>query len=304
MFQGQLFHSNNYSISVSFTSSHNGDNWILTNVYGPSQQEERPLFIDWFKHFQTPEDSNWMVLGDFNHIRYPHNRNLEGRNIHDNYIYVRGIARALRQAKTPAMMIKLDIEKAFDTVSWELLLEVLQANGFGRKWLNWISNLLATQSTRVLINGQLSEPIIHRRGLRQGDPLSPLLFVIVLDCMATMFAKSSQVGILKPIGNQRLAYRTSLYADDAIIFINLDIQEMKAVQDMLDAFGTASGLRTNYGKSSLTPICCGGIYMEAIAGELGCPIKHFPCTYLGMPLSDCRITRADWQPALDKVYAR
>ena len=71
--------------------------------------------------------------------------------------------------------------------------------------------------------------------LRQGDPLSPLLFVIVLDCMATMFVKS-----LKPIGNQRLAYRTSLYADDAIIFTNPDIQDMKVVQYILDAFCTAS----------------------------------------------------------------
>lgn len=237
-------------------------------------------------------------------VRPCQNAFIKDRSIHDNYIYVRGIARALRQTKTPAMMIKLDLEKAFDTVSWEFLLEVLQAKGFGRKWSNWISNLLATQSTRVLVNGGLSEPIIHRTGLRQGDPLSPLLFVIVLDCMAAMFATSSQVGILKPIGNQRLAYRTSLYADDAIIFINPDVQEMKAVHDMLDAFGMASGLRTNYGKSSITPICCGELDMEAIAGELGCPIKHFPCTYLGMPLSDSRITRTDWQPALDKVYGK
>ena len=81
VFQGQLFHSNIYSISISFTSNHNGNNWILTNVYGPSQQEERPLSIDWFKHFQTPEDSNWMILGDFNHIRYPHNRSQVGGNI-------------------------------------------------------------------------------------------------------------------------------------------------------------------------------------------------------------------------------
>ena len=62
VFQGQLYHSNNYSIFVSFTSSHNGDSWILTNVYGPSQQDERPNFIDWFRYFQTPEDSKWMVL--------------------------------------------------------------------------------------------------------------------------------------------------------------------------------------------------------------------------------------------------
>ena len=76
--KGHLFHVNDYSISISFSSNHNGDNWILSNIYGPCQNEERFNFLECFRNFQIPDDVNWMVLGDFNHIRYPYNRILWG----------------------------------------------------------------------------------------------------------------------------------------------------------------------------------------------------------------------------------
>ena len=89
----------------------------------------------------------------------------------------------------------MDIEKAFDSVSWEFLLEVLEARGFGRKFRNLISCLLFSSSTRILVNGTLSEPIFHRRGLRQGDPMSPLLFANVMECLAACLALAENNGI-------------------------------------------------------------------------------------------------------------
>lgn len=95
------------------------------------------------------------------------------RAIHDNFLYVQNLVRLLHRKNKPSLFIKVDISKAFDTVNWVYLLETLQNFGFGQRWRNWIANLLANSSSRILLNGNPGEHIFHARGLRQGDSLSP-----------------------------------------------------------------------------------------------------------------------------------
>jgi mannosylglycoprotein endo-beta-mannosidase len=92
------------------------------------------------------------------------------RCIHDNFIYVQSVIKALHNAKRPTLFIKLEISKAFDTVSWVFLLETMQALGFGQRWRDWIATLLATSSSKILLNGIPGRWIKHARGLRQGRP--------------------------------------------------------------------------------------------------------------------------------------
>ena len=234
-------------------------------------------------------------------VRPCQNAFIRGRTIHDNYTYVSALAKTFRQSKTPALLLKLDIEKSFDTVSWEFLLEVLKAKGFGTRFTDLIAIMLASSSMCVLINGELYDQIHHQRGLRQGDPLLPLLFVIVSDCLGALFTVVENAGILGPIGNHRMAYRTSLYADDVMLFINPKEEEVTAVKEIPDIFGSATGLCTNFSKSSIIPVACGHLNLTAVVQDFGCAMQNFPCKYLGMPLSDSKLRKVDYQPAIDKL---
>lgn len=98
--------------------------------------------------------------------------------------------------KETGLFLKLDISQAFDLLSWAFLFEVLRARGFGHRWLKWIASILGTASTKVIVNGMLGGSIFHAKGLRQGDPVSPLLFVIAMDALTALICKASEDGVL------------------------------------------------------------------------------------------------------------
>jgi hypothetical protein len=123
---------------------------------------------------------------------------IRGRSIHDNFILVQQTVKVLHRQQVPSLFLKLDISKAFDSVSWSFLLEVLSHLGFGMTWCNLISNLLYTSSTRVMLNGEPGDVIQHQRELWQGDPLSPMLFILIMDVLNSLFVKAGEEGLCNP----------------------------------------------------------------------------------------------------------
>jgi hypothetical protein len=89
--------------------------------------------------------------------------------------------------------------KAFDTISWEYLFELLQRKGFLPKWRNWISLIVTSSSSAVRLNGKKGAQIKHRRGLRQGDPLSPFLFILAIDSLQYIIQTTTEEGLLSPL---------------------------------------------------------------------------------------------------------
>ena len=200
-------------------------------------------------------------------------------------------------------MLKLDIAKAFDSVSWALLFEVLRKAGFGPRFRELVAILLSTASTRVMLNGEPGPPIWHRRGLRQGDPLSPMLFVLFINTLNKVLAKALELGVLRRIASRELVTSVSLYADNVVIFCHPDEAELRTVRAILALFGEASGLRTNFAKCSVSPIACSEEVAQQAAAVMECQLAPFPVKYLGIPLSICLLRRSSrWWIALRACY--
>jgi hypothetical protein len=229
---------------------------------------------------------------------------IRGRQIHDNFRAVQLTCRWLHARHHPTVLLKVDLAKAFDTVAWPFLLEVLQHIGFPLRWRDWLSALLATASTRVLINGRLGRRIRHVRGLRQGDPLSPLLFVIVMDMLNALLAQADRRGEITPLPGNNIKHCASFYADDLMLFLAPTARDFGCVRQILDLFAGASGLSTNLDKCAITPIRCTQDMVHEVLAAFPCQVTEFPTKYLGAPLALSRLCRAQEQALVDKVSAR
>jgi hypothetical protein len=120
----------------------------------------------------------------------------------------------IRKKKT--IVLKLDFRKAFDTVSWDTLLQILQLRGFDQRWINWIRSLMVTAKTVILLNGVPGHWIQIKRGLRQGGPLYPLQFLIVVDVLQQVIKRFSRDGhLLHPIV-EGATCSVIQYADDTL----------------------------------------------------------------------------------------
>lgn len=170
--------------------------------------------------------------------------------------------------------------------SWTLPKPLIMS--IGRSYVDWPALLLSTASTRGLINGSPGEKFWHAHGLWQGDPMSPLLFVVVLDVLIALFRKAEDAQLFGSLGCWGVRHRLSVYADDVVLLIRPEVQEAKAAVGLLRMFGAASGLRCNMGKSSASLIRCDATKLSVLSSLLVYPIKDFPVRYLGIPLScDC-----------------
>ena len=109
---------------------------------------------------------------------------------------VQHTTRHLHQAGAHRVLLKLDISRTFDSVSWPFLLEVLRHLGFGRRWCEWVCIMLSAASTRILVNGSPGPPILHAKGIRQGDPVSPMLFTPVIDALNSLLQHALGAGVL------------------------------------------------------------------------------------------------------------
>ncbi|XP_039138867.1 uncharacterized protein LOC120276209 [Dioscorea cayenensis subsp. rotundata] len=175
---------------------------------------------------------------------------IKGRCIADNIIGAQEVIFNLQKRKSLGYVFKVDFAKAFDSLDWNFLLDVLAARGFRPRWLSWIHTILCSAKTQFIINGTTQVYIRCRRGLRQGDPLSSLLFALVVDVLSAMFfhALRSKVLFGVPL-NQFDSICHLQYADDLLIFSAGGQDDLRIIKLILYVFEGSSGLSINFSKS-------------------------------------------------------
>jgi hypothetical protein len=187
------------------------------------------------------------------------------------------------QSKKDIIILKLDFKKAFDKVEYGLMLKIMEHKGFPSKWLNSMKLIFNQGTSSVLLNGILGKVFHCRRGVRQGDPVSPLLFVLSADLLQSVLNSARRNNLLNlplPLPNDD-DFLILQYADDTLIFMQGDVNQLLQLKDILHSFAESTGLQVNFDKSFMVPINISEDRFNILANTLGCSKESLSFTYLG-----------------------
>ncbi|RVW46561.1 LINE-1 reverse transcriptase-like [Vitis vinifera] len=219
------------------------------------------------------------------------------------------LKKVLGKRKEKGLIYKLDIEKAYDSINWNFLMKVLQKMGFGTRWMEWIWWCISTAKFSILVNGVPASFFSSSKGLRQGDPLSPYLFVLGMEVLSALIRRAVGGGgfisgcSLRGRGRLEVEVSHLLFTDDTIIFCEAKKEYLTSLSWILAWFEAASGLRINLAKSELIPI--GEVEeIEEMAVELGCKVGALPSVYLGLPLGAHHKAIAMWDGVEERMRRR
>ncbi|XP_074271735.1 uncharacterized protein LOC141595669 [Silene latifolia] len=232
-----------------------------------------------------------------------------GRAISDNVMIAFEIFHHMKnsQSKEGYMALKLDMAKAYDRVEWVFLERVLNAIGFDRAWISRVMECVTTVSFSVLINGHPSSEFRPSRGLRQGDPLSPYLFILCAEVLSSQMRRAVETGCLHGVRITNFAPAVShlLFADDSIFFARANIGEADKINDILHRYEDASGQLVSLDKTTVS--FSKGVPIQKrsnLATRLGVAEVAEQTRYLGLPTVVGRSKKALTDILRDKLSKR
>ncbi|GJW56265.1 RNA-directed DNA polymerase, eukaryota [Tanacetum coccineum] len=207
--------------------------------------------------------------------------------------------------KIKAMIFKADFEKAFDSVRWDYLDGILSNFGFGVKWRGWIQGCLNSAMGSILVNGSPSSEFKFHKGLKQGDPLSPFLFILVMESLHISFNNILNAGLYKGIRiDDSLTLSHLFYADDAVFIGKWDKANVITIVNMLKCFYLASGLKINIHKSKIMGIGTTHEEVSSAANIIGCNTFSSPFNYLGVKVGSSSSRSKFWEEVVAKLSSR
>eukprot|EP00253_Pinus_taeda_P027771 PITA_27771 len=232
---------------------------------------------------------------------------LDGRQIHEAIGIAQETLHSIRQTIKKGAVIKIDLSKAYDRICWTYLRMLLTHLGFKLDFINWIMGCVTSVSFAVLINGAASSFFKGQRGLRQGCPLSPFLFLLVAEGLSRLILEAKRTGLIKGLEVAvNLFISHLLFVDDILLFTNGSLNEVKELKIILDLFMKATGMQINLRKSHFILEGFSGNECSQITAIL--PFESYtmdsPFKYLGFWLKPNSYKKQDWNWLVAKIEAK
>jgi len=230
---------------------------------------------------------------------------LGGRFMSDNINIVQELLRQYsRKRSSPRCLLKVDFKKAFDSVQWAFLSSLLRQLGFPANFVLLIMQCVSSASYSIAVNGDIHGFFSGRSGVRQGDPLSPYLFICCMENFSRMLALASQQEGFRFHPKCSVQGITHLaFADDVLLLSRGDSPSILCLLHQLTLFGRISGLDINPQKSFIFFLGVRSDNKQSILTLSGFREGHFPFTYLGVPLSPHRLLASQFSPLLQDLQS-
>eukprot|EP00253_Pinus_taeda_P005642 PITA_05642 len=231
---------------------------------------------------------------------------VEGRQILDGLVVAQEVIHTLKTKKEKGMLIKLDLSKAYDRLNWKYLEAILQAFGFCNRWVKWVLSMISTPNFSILLNGAPSTTFNASRGIRQGDPLSPFLFIIAAEGLGRYFKKELRERKIQGLRlwSNHTTVSHQQFIDDIMIYCKVSLNEVRRIKKILEVFMKGSGMEVNKEKSrtfffnTVEPI------RNHLTRTLDFRKGELPTKYLGTMLDSSSLKIGNWKSIVEKIMKR
>ncbi|XP_028236880.1 uncharacterized protein LOC114416214 [Glycine soja] len=256
-----------------------------------------------FSHVIGSDDENKNYIGSKD-IDERQTTFVKGRQLLHGVLIANEVVEEARRSKRPCMVFKVDFEKAYGSMSWQFLFYMMGRMGFCDRWIGWIKGCLTSASISILVNGNPTSEFKPQRALRQGDPLAPLLFVLVAEGLTGMMREASIKNCFQSflVWKHKIPVNILEFADNTIFFGEASMDNVKAVKAILRSYEMVSGLRINFSKSHFGAIGQSEEWApSAVINRLNAIQRHF---LWGGNSERKKIASIAWSHQSDQLWSR